>query len=312
MLTTLNLQERSMAVLIPSDIGAIASLEVLAFAVNQLTSSIPPKRGRLAYLQKHNLQNNGEGQTIAAWHTRRVPKHQVPNLNLMCTHHDLAHAHDRPTRVQGDLCGRVTRSHLPASITPCSRQRYTSRAIAVSHEFQMSSKKVVPFNRHKENEEARKKREEDEAAHVYAEFVESFKGESTSGSKFVRGGVIDPNAKLRADSEGGKSKDGWSVPKKGSRYVPSFLPPSFGREPEKKKEDERPKEKEKGKPRAIDKFMEELKFEQELRERRNQERDGRHGDTSAGDYQDHLMMEIRKPQTYMLAISLLRWMRIFF
>jgi U2-associated protein SR140 len=46
------------------------------------------------------------------------------------------------------------------------------------------------------------KREEDEAARVYAEFVESFKGESTSGSKFVRGGVIDPNAKLRADSEG--------------------------------------------------------------------------------------------------------------
>ncbi|CAM0956389.1 unnamed protein product [Alopecurus aequalis] len=144
----------------------------------------------------------------------------------------------------------------------------------------MSSKKV-PFNRHKENEEARKKREEDEAARVYAEFVESFKGESTSGSKFVRGGVIDPNAKLRADSEGGKSKDGGSFPKKGSRYVPSFLPPSFGRESEKKKEDERPKEKDKGKPRAIDKFMEELKFEQELRERRNQERDGRHGDTSA-------------------------------
>ncbi|KAM3409207.1 hypothetical protein ACQJBY_001891 [Aegilops geniculata] len=64
------------------------------------------------------------------------------------------------------------------------------------------SLKKVPFNRHKENEEARKKREEDEAARVYAEFVESFKGESTSGSKFVRGGVIDPNAKLRADSEG--------------------------------------------------------------------------------------------------------------
>ena len=65
----------------------------------------------------------------------------------------------------------------------------------------MSSKKV-PFNRHKENEEARKKREEDEAARVYAEFVKSFEGESASGSKFVRGGVIDPNAKLRADSEG--------------------------------------------------------------------------------------------------------------
>ncbi|KAL5213461.1 hypothetical protein ABZP36_024308 [Zizania latifolia] len=148
----------------------------------------------------------------------------------------------------------------------------------------MSSKKV-PFHRHKENEEARKKREQDEAARVYEEFVESFKGDSSSGSKFVRGGVIDPNAKLRVDSQGGKSKDGGSVPKKGSRYVPSFLPPSFGKEPEKKKEEERPKEKEKGKPRTIDKFMEELKFEQELREKRNQERgqcrEGRHNDTSA-------------------------------
>ena len=45
------------------------------------------------------------------------------------------------------------------------------------------------------------------------------------------------------------------------------------------KEDERPKEKEKGKPRAIDTVMEELKLEKELRERRNQERASRHGDT---------------------------------
>ncbi|XP_051197134.2 protein RRC1 [Lolium perenne] len=143
----------------------------------------------------------------------------------------------------------------------------------------MSSKKV-PFNRHKEKEEARRKREEDEAARVYLEFAQSFEGESTSGSKFVRGGVIDPNAKLRADSEGGKSKDRESVTKKGSRYVPSFLPPTFGREPEKKKEDERPKEKEKGKPRAIDTVMEELRLEKELREKRNQERGSRHGEAS--------------------------------
>ncbi|KAM0874217.1 hypothetical protein ACQ4PT_037537 [Festuca glaucescens] len=144
---------------------------------------------------------------------------------------------------------------------------------------QMSSKKV-PFNRHKEKEEARRKREEDEAARVYLEFAQSFEGESTSGSKFVRGGMIDPNAKLRADSEGGKSKDRESVPKKGSRYVPSFLPRTFGREPEKKKEDERPKEKEKGKPRAIDTVMEELRLEKELREKRNQERGSRHGEAS--------------------------------
>lgn len=47
---------------------------------------------------------------------------------------------------------------------------------------------------------------------------------------------------------------------------------------------EKPKEKEKGKSRNIDHFMEELKHEQELRERRNQDRehwrDGRHGEIS--------------------------------
>lgn len=50
------------------------------------------------------------------------------------------------------------------------------------------------------------------------------------------------------------------------------------------KEEERVKEKEKGKTRNIDHFMEELKHEQEMRERRNQERDrrdSRHNDNSA-------------------------------
>ncbi|KAJ6924926.1 hypothetical protein NC652_018012 [Populus alba x Populus x berolinensis] len=53
-----------------------------------------------------------------------------------------------------------------------------------------------------------------------------------------------------AKEKGEKSKDGVSVPKKGSRYVPSFIPPpmaSKGKEPERKREEERPKEKEKGK-----------------------------------------------------------------
>jgi U2-associated protein SR140 len=50
------------------------------------------------------------------------------------------------------------------------------------------------------------------------------------------------------------------------------------------KEEEKPKEKEKGKSRNIDHFMEELKQEQEMRERRNQDReqwrDGRPGEHS--------------------------------
>jgi U2-associated protein SR140 len=94
----------------------------------------------------------------------------------------------------------------------------------------MSSKKV-PYHKHREAEEARKKvrvqvvfnlfcciycmllfdffsscwhvkKEEEDAARVYVEFVESFKGDSSSGAKFVRGGVIDPNAKLKIDTGG--------------------------------------------------------------------------------------------------------------
>ncbi|KAJ9184109.1 hypothetical protein P3X46_007881 [Hevea brasiliensis] len=143
------------------------------------------------------------------------------------------------------------------------------------------TRKKTPFQKHREEEEAKKKREDDETARLYAEFVESFQGDNTPGSKaFVRGGTINPNERVKTDSEGEKSKDGVSGPKKGSRYVPSFLPPPMavkGKESEKKKEEERPKdkekEKEKGKARNIDHFMEELKHEHEMRERRNQERE---------------------------------------
>ncbi|MCL7022535.1 hypothetical protein MKW94_006788 [Papaver nudicaule] len=148
------------------------------------------------------------------------------------------------------------------------------------------TRKKTPFQKHREEEEAKKKRAEDETARLYAEFLESFQSDSTPGSKtFVRGGTINPNDKLKNDSEGGTSRDGASVPKKGSRYVPSFLPPpTRAKEPD-RKEEEKPKEKEKGKSRNIDHFMEELKLEQELREKRNQDRgqshDGRQIENSA-------------------------------
>ncbi|KAJ9167639.1 hypothetical protein P3X46_019256 [Hevea brasiliensis] len=137
-------------------------------------------------------------------------------------------------------------------------------------------RKKTPFQKHREEEEAKKKREDDETARLYAEFVESFQGDAPGSKTFVRGGTINPNERVKTDSEGEKSKDGVSGPKKGSRYVPSFLPPPMavkGKESEKKKEEERPKEKEKGKTRNIDHFMEELKHEHEMRERRNQERE---------------------------------------
>lgn len=95
------------------------------------------------------------------------------------------------------------------------------------------TRKKTPFQKHREEEEAKKKvciclnfcwiiesvqdvsshalvlflpilqRAEDETARLYAEFVESFQTDSTPGSKaFVRGGMINPNERPKTDSEG--------------------------------------------------------------------------------------------------------------
>ncbi|XP_010278203.1 PREDICTED: protein RRC1-like isoform X2 [Nelumbo nucifera] len=80
---------------------------------------------------------------------------------------------------------------------------------------------------------------------------------------------------------------------RGRRLIPKvcsiFHSTSFGNQGERtrkedynlQKDEERPKDREKGKSRNIDNFMEELKLEQEMRERRNQEREGRHSEHSA-------------------------------
>lgn len=82
----------------------------------------------------------------------------------------------------------------------------------------MSSRKKTPFQKHREEEEAKKKRAEDETARLYQEFVESFQSDNAPGSKtFVRGGTINPNDKFKPDFEGGNSKDEGSGLKKGSR-----------------------------------------------------------------------------------------------
>ncbi|KAL2937596.1 Protein RRC1 [Bienertia sinuspersici] len=136
------------------------------------------------------------------------------------------------------------------------------------------TRKKTPFQKHREEKEAKKKRAEDETARLYEEFIESFQGEDAPGSKaFVRGGLINPNDKVKADTEGGNSKEGVSGTKKGSRIASRIEPR------------EKSKEKEKGRLRNIDNFMEELKHEQEMRDKRNQERekwrDGRLDEQSA-------------------------------
>lgn len=56
-------------------------------------------------------------------------------------------------------------------------------------------------------------RAEDETARLYEEFLESFQGEDLPGSKaFVRGGLINPNEKVKADSEGQHHEFKKSIP----------------------------------------------------------------------------------------------------
>ncbi|KAK8553622.1 hypothetical protein V6N13_062420 [Hibiscus sabdariffa] len=65
------------------------------------------------------------------------------------------------------------------------------------------TRKKTPFQKHREEEEAKKKRAEDGTARLYEEFVASFQGDNTPGSKaFVRSGTINPNERLKSDSEG--------------------------------------------------------------------------------------------------------------
>ncbi|CAI5480552.1 unnamed protein product [Closterium sp. Yama58-4] len=154
------------------------------------------------------------------------------------------------------------------------------------------SKKKTPFQKHRE-EEAKKKREAEEAARVYDEFVESFKVDDKKPKAFVRGGTINPNAKHDTPGE----EPGSASKKATARYVPSFLPPPsqsplagilskdknpFGVEEPEKPAEPVPKAKEQKKPRNIDFFMQELKQEQELREQREKELKERAESRAAG------------------------------
>ncbi|XP_024362531.1 protein RRC1 isoform X2 [Physcomitrium patens] len=155
-------------------------------------------------------------------------------------------------------------------------------------------RKKTPFQKHREEEDAKKKRADEEAARLYEEFVESFKADSVPGGKaFVRGGTINPDAKLPSSESTSprasfKQEPLSSTPasskKPGSRYVPSFIPPGLAamvnkeKEPEKRRDEERSKDRDRGKSRNIDHFMEELKREQEARDKRTAERENRRND----------------------------------
>ena len=64
--------------------------------------------------------------------------------------------------------------------------------------------KKTPFQLHKEREEVKRKREQEAAALVFDDFVESFKPDDDTGhsgfQNFVRGGQILPGQKEEGDA----------------------------------------------------------------------------------------------------------------
>ncbi|XP_024363566.1 protein RRC1 isoform X2 [Physcomitrium patens] len=155
-------------------------------------------------------------------------------------------------------------------------------------------RKKTPFQKHREEEDAKKRRADEEAARLYEEFVESFKADDAPGGKaFVRGGTINPDAKLPSSEVASPMaliKQEYSTPtsaaskKPGSRYVPSFIPPGLAamvnrdKDSEKRRDEEQPKDRDRGTSRNIHHFMEELKREQEARDTRTAERENRRND----------------------------------
>ncbi|KAL3151330.1 hypothetical protein ABBQ38_013163 [Trebouxia sp. C0009 RCD-2024] len=138
-------------------------------------------------------------------------------------------------------------------------------------------KKKTPFQKHKEQEEEKQRKEALEAAKLYEDFVESFAEDpAEKGPKaFVRGEVIQP---------GQRPSDSGEPPQRAGRYVPKFLPPSMAAVlgvPESKPKlmesavspMPKPATGSKGKqPRQIDAMLENLKREQEKREERQRMR----------------------------------------
>ncbi|KAJ3311004.1 hypothetical protein HDU76_003229 [Blyttiomyces sp. JEL0837] len=135
--------------------------------------------------------------------------------------------------------------------------------------FQVGIHKKTPFQKAKEAEEAKRKREEDEAAKVYAEFVASFESDPSSGltKKWVKGSTIVPS--VLSD----KQEEQATGPPAGTLYKPQML---FDFEKESKSDaPSKPPPPKSGKKRQLDAFLEEIKQHQEEKESRTRQKTGK-------------------------------------
>ena len=160
---------------------------------------------------------------------------------------------------------------------PGAKKLTLSRAMAPKTSFSMVRKKT-PFEKHKEEEELKRKRDAEEAANLFAEFEADFASEKKpKAMSFVSAGV---------QSAGSRPGDEIDKSGRGKVYVPAMAPPGFfgaEEEPETKPASTSDHYARSGrssgfssttggrKPRAIDAVMEEMMDKQQRREEARRE-----------------------------------------
>lgn len=145
-----------------------------------------------------------------------------------------------------------------------SSEKQVSLATDKIKGFSIGTQKKSPFQKHKEDIEAKKKKGEDEAAQLYAEFVKSFgaSDEDVKSKTFIRGETIINSTVISTPSaEEREYKLQASIPFSNKKQLP---------EPENVEEDEESFQQKMRKPekkkRTIDELKEELKKNQEQRQ----------------------------------------------
>jgi len=138
-----------------------------------------------------------------------------------------------------------------------SSEKQVSLATDKIKGFSIGTQKKSPFQKHKEDIEAKKKKGEDEAAQLYAEFVKSFgaSDEDVKSKTFIRGETIINSTVISTPSaEEREYKLQASIPFSNKKQLP---------EPENVEEDEESFQQKMRKPekkkRTIDELKEELK-----------------------------------------------------
>ncbi|KAJ3093012.1 U2 snRNP-associated SURP domain-containing protein [Quaeritorhiza haematococci] len=132
--------------------------------------------------------------------------------------------------------------------------------------FSVGINKKTIFQKKQEEAELKKKKETEEAAKVYAEFVASFEQESATEKAWVKGGTVVPSALFDKDEATRQEQDKKTIYRPQQRFVPAST--SVAKEKSPDDQESKPPEPKGPRKRNLDSFLEQIKKEQEERDQR--------------------------------------------